>query len=202
MERIQRKARLFDILDGVLYKRSFHRPYLKCLTPERDKVILKKVNEGICRSHIGAGALAEQIMRTCYCWSTLKIDTLEYVKKYERCQKYAPIPRRPATHFSPNSTPLSFFRWGMDILGLFYPASGQRKFLIFGIDYFTKWIKAEPTTTIKATDIKRFIWKNIMIRYGIPLFCSFVQIMGLKSGLVPSAVLRRTTKLSLPTSRS
>ena len=37
-----------------------------------------------------------------------------------------------------------------------------------GIEYFTKYIEAEPTTKIKAKQIKKFIWQNIMTRFTIP----------------------------------
>ncbi|KMS95200.1 hypothetical protein BVRB_011400 [Beta vulgaris subsp. vulgaris] len=37
--------------------------------------------------------------------------------------------------------------------GPFTPASRGRKFLIVGIDYFTKWIEAEPTAKITAIQI-------------------------------------------------
>ena len=37
-----------------------------------------------------------------------------------------------------------------------------------GTDYFTKWVKAEPLANIKDVDAKRFSWKNIVIRFGIP----------------------------------
>ncbi|XP_048491398.1 uncharacterized protein LOC125492724 [Beta vulgaris subsp. vulgaris] len=41
-------------------------------------------------------------------------------------------------------------QWGMAIIGPFTPASEGRKFLIVGIDYFTKWIEAKPTAKITA----------------------------------------------------
>jgi len=37
-----------------------------------------------------------------------------------------------------------------------------------GVDYFTKWIEAEPLATITATKVKGFVWKNIVSRFGIP----------------------------------
>ena len=36
------------------------------------------------------------------------------------------------------------------------------------MDYFTKWVEAEPLANIKDVDIKRFIWKNIVTRFGVP----------------------------------
>ena len=37
-----------------------------------------------------------------------------------------------------------------------------------GIDYFTKWIKAEPLANIRDADAKKFIWRNIVTRFGVP----------------------------------
>ena len=36
------------------------------------------------------------------------------------------------------------------------------------MDYFTKWVETEPLTDIKDMDVKRFIWKNIITRFGVP----------------------------------
>ena len=45
---------------------------------------------------------------------------------------------------------------------------GNRKYLLVGIDYFTKWVKTEPLANIRDVDAKRFIWKNIVTRFGVP----------------------------------
>nr|KYP42570.1 Pol polyprotein [Cajanus cajan] len=56
----------------------------------------------------------------------------------------------------------------MDILGPFPMAKGQCKFLLVAVDYFTKWIEAEPLATITAHNVQKFLWKNIITRFGIP----------------------------------
>ena len=35
-------------------------------------------------------------------------------------------------------------------------------------DYLTKWVGAEPLANIRDVDAKRFFWKNIVTRFGIP----------------------------------
>ena len=35
-------------------------------------------------------------------------------------------------------------------------------------DYFTKWVEVELLANIKDVDVKRFVWKNIVTRFGIP----------------------------------
>ena len=56
----------------------------------------------------------------------------------------------------------------MDIVGPFPKALGNKKYLLVGIDYFTKWVEAELLANIRDVDVKRFIWKNIVTRFGVP----------------------------------
>ena len=39
---------------------------------------------------------------------------------------------------------------------------------IVAIDYFTKWIEAVPLARTTATEVKKFLWKNIICRFGLP----------------------------------
>jgi hypothetical protein len=45
-------------------------------------------------------------------------------------------------------SPWPFHTWGLDLLGSFNAALGQLKYLLVAVDYFTKWIEAEPSSTI------------------------------------------------------
>ena len=53
-------------------------------------------------------------------------------------------------------------------MGPFLIALRQLKFLIVGIDYFTKWVKAEVLATITEKNVRSFVWRNIVYRYRIP----------------------------------
>ena len=66
------------------------------------------------------------------------------------------------------TAPWPFAQWGLDIMSLFPTAIRQLKFLVVGIDYFTKWVEAEALATITEKNIRSFIWKNIICRYRIP----------------------------------
>ena len=37
-----------------------------------------------------------------------------------------------------------------------------------GTYYFFKWVEAEPLANIKDVDVKKFLWKNIVTRFGVP----------------------------------
>ncbi|XP_075669833.1 uncharacterized protein LOC142639558 [Castanea sativa] len=64
--------------------------------------------------------------------------------------------------------PWPFAQWGLDILGPFLMGTKQMKFLVVGIDYFTKWMEAKRLSKIMQQNIKNFIWKNIVCRFGVP----------------------------------
>ena len=57
---------------------------------------------------------------------------------------------------------------GPDILGPFLVGTRQMKFLVVSIDYFTKWVEVEPLGNIAQQNVKNFVWKNIMYRFGVP----------------------------------
>ena len=35
------------------------------------------------------------------------------------------------------------------------------------MDYFTKWTKAEALANIWDVDVKKFVWRNIITRFGV-----------------------------------
>ena len=45
----------------------------------------------------------------------------------------------------------------MDILGPFSKATGQCKFLLVAVDYFTKWVEVEAVALIIKKDVRKFI---------------------------------------------
>jgi hypothetical protein len=58
---------------------------------------------------------------------------------------------------------------GIRYSGALPRAPGNKRFFIVATDYFTKWVEAEPLSNIRDIDAKRFLWKNIITRFGIPL---------------------------------
>ncbi|XP_057739801.1 uncharacterized protein LOC130956862 [Arachis stenosperma] len=64
--------------------------------------------------------------------------------------------------------PRPFAQWGVNLLGPFPPGPGQVKYLIVAIDYYTKWVEAEPLASITAANCQKFMWKQVVTRFGIP----------------------------------
>ena len=77
------------------------------------------------------------------------------------------------------------------------------------VDYFTKWVKAEALANIQDIGVKKFMWKNIVNRFGVPnsLISSnglqfdnkasenFVVTSALRTDTLPQRILKVMDKL-------
>ncbi|KAK2996935.1 hypothetical protein RJ639_026503 [Escallonia herrerae] len=154
--------------EGIIYKKSFSLPYLRCLRPSESLYALQEVHEGICGQHLGGRTLAQKILRQGYYWPTMQKDAIEFTRRCDQCQKFAPLSHTPVAPLTSIVSPIPFAVWGMDLLGPFPMASGQRRFVIVAIDYFTKWTEAESLATITSAKCEDFFRKNIICRFGVP----------------------------------
>ena len=97
-------------------------------------------------------------------------EVQKYVKKCDQCQRFAPNIHQPRGVLNPLSSPWPFAQWGLDIVGPFPKASSNKKYLLVGTDYFTKWVKAKPLANIRDVDTNKFVWKNVVTRFKVPHF--------------------------------
>nr|CAN67611.1 hypothetical protein VITISV_011154 [Vitis vinifera] len=153
--KIRVQAARFTLIGGHLYKRSFTGPYLRCLSHSEALYVLAELHEGVCGNHSGGRSLAHRAHSQGYYWPTMKKDAATYVKKCDKCQRYAPIPHMSSETLKPISGPWPF-------------ALRTKKFLLVATDYFNKWVEVEAYASIKDKDVTRFVWKNIICRFGIP----------------------------------
>lgn len=162
------KSAKYVLERGILFRRSYLQPLLRCVGPEEADYVLREVHEGSCGSHIGAWALSKKVMRWGYYWPTLYQVAVDLVKRCLKCQAHGVVPRLPPTELTSMQSPWPFRQWGIDLVGPFDQAPEQYKFLIVAIDYFTKWVEAEPLAKITSRNVLNFVGKNIVCRFGIP----------------------------------
>ena len=97
----------------------------------------------------------------------MQTEAQDYVKKCDQCQKFAPNIHKLGGALNPLSNPWPFAQWGLDIVGHFPKAVRNKRYLLVGTDYFTKWVEAKLLANIRDVDAKRFVWKNIFTRFWI-----------------------------------
>ncbi|GJT75887.1 reverse transcriptase domain-containing protein [Tanacetum coccineum] len=165
---VRRKAARYDMINGTLYKKSFLGPWLRCVGPLQANYVLREIHEGSCSMHSGLRSVVAKVIRTGYYWPTMHMDARNLIRKCNDCQIHRSVIRNPQQNLTPITSPWLFYKWGIDIAGPFPEGLGKVKFLIVAIDYFTKWIEAKAVATITDNQVKKFVWDNIVYRFGLP----------------------------------
>nr|GEZ81934.1 retrovirus-related Pol polyprotein from transposon 17.6 [Tanacetum cinerariifolium] len=137
--KIRLKARQYELMEGILYKRSFLTPWLRCVGPLQAKYVMKEIHEGSCSMHAGPRSVVAKAIQLGYFWPTMYKDAQDMIRKCSDCQIHRPFPEGP----------------------------GKVKFLIVAMDYFKKWIEAKAVATITGGQVKKFVWDNIVCRFSI-----------------------------------
>ncbi|XP_022849886.1 uncharacterized protein LOC111371977 [Olea europaea var. sylvestris] len=109
LDKVARKLRTrsarYTLIDNILYKRGYSTPLLRCLNEEEAQYALQDIHEGICENHSGGLSLAHKIVRQGYFWPAIKEDSLEFVKRCDKCQRLAPIINTPPHELNPVTVP-------------------------------------------------------------------------------------------------
>ena len=64
-----------------------------------------------------------------------------------------------------------FEKWGLDYVGPIKPVArgSQARYIIVATDYMTKWVKAKALRKADARNTAKFIYEQIITRFGCPL---------------------------------
>nr|GEX82908.1 reverse transcriptase domain-containing protein [Tanacetum cinerariifolium] len=127
--KLRLKARQYELMEGVLYKRSFLTPWLRCMGPLQAEYVMREIHEGSCSMHAGPRSDLAKAMRLGYYWPIMHRDARDMIRKCSDCQIHRPFPE----------------------------GSGKVKFLIVAMDYFTEWIEAKAVATITGRQVKKFV---------------------------------------------
>ena len=97
-------------------------------------------------------------------------DAHEFAKRCIFCQKEGKptqmdrMPHQPILPLEP------FQKWKMDFVGPIKPMAKQtrNRYILVATDYCTKWMEAVALRDNKTSSVAKFLYKNIMTRFGCP----------------------------------
>ncbi|GKE25434.1 reverse transcriptase domain-containing protein [Tanacetum coccineum] len=135
---VQLKSRRYAVINGVLYKKSFLEPWLRCVRPLQANYVIREIHEGSCSMHAGPRSVVAKAIPTGYYWPTMHKDVKKVIQECQDCQVHCPVPRNPQQKLTPITSPWPFYKWRIDIARPFPEGPSKVKFLIVAIDYFTK----------------------------------------------------------------
>ena len=91
-----------------------------------------------------------------------------FVQHCDKCQRFGNILHQPPHELVTIVSPWPFYMWGLDIVGPMHTFSYGHRFFVAATDYFTKWIEVRPLRVTTEKYIQKFIWENIITRFGLP----------------------------------
>eukprot|EP00253_Pinus_taeda_P002829 PITA_02829 len=166
---IRLKAKIFTIIDDVLFRQNYDSILLRCLEKQEAQRVLHELHDGPAGGLFGADTTAHKVIHAGYYWPTLFRDAHEYVRKCPSCQTSSGRLKKSAFPLQPVNIEQPFEQWGLDIIGEITPnSSKQHKYILTATDYFTKWVEEIPLKTTNSEAIIEFIDQFIITRFGVP----------------------------------
>ncbi|XP_072087301.1 uncharacterized protein [Arachis hypogaea] len=74
----------------------------------------------------------------------------------------------PGSRAKSTNGPPIFLLVGSRLAGAFPDGPGQVKYLIMVVGYYTKWVEAEPLANISSVNCRKFFWRQVITRFGMP----------------------------------
>ncbi|GJU20289.1 hypothetical protein Tco_1153631 [Tanacetum coccineum] len=92
---IKRKSQRFAIINGILYKKSFLGPWIRCVGPSQVNYVLREIHEGSCSMHAGTRSVIAKALRPVITGRTMHEGSKGHIKaRQEECQSTTkPVPR-------------------------------------------------------------------------------------------------------------
>nr|GEU85168.1 reverse transcriptase domain-containing protein [Tanacetum cinerariifolium] len=84
--KLRLKSRQYELKEGVLYRRSFLTPWLRCVGPLQADYVMREIHEGSCSMHAGPRSVVAKAIRLGYYWPTMHKDARDMIRKCSDCE--------------------------------------------------------------------------------------------------------------------
>ena len=96
----------------------------------------------------------------------MTFDIKEYVRTCYKCQRQE---RPKENNWKWTIIPMDIFeRWGIDIVRPLSQTEDGYRYIVVAMDYFSRWSEARPLTHANARQVAKFIYEEIICRFGVP----------------------------------
>nr|GFB16632.1 reverse transcriptase domain-containing protein [Tanacetum cinerariifolium] len=141
------KARQYELMEWVLYRRSFLTPWLRCVGPLQADYVMREIHKGSCSMHAGPRSVVSKAIRLRYYLPTMHKDAVntnifhrygskfknkvrsgdarDMIRKCNDCQIRRPVTKHPQQPLTPITVLWPCYKWGIDIAGPFPEGPGK-----------------------------------------------------------------------------
>ncbi|XP_050876091.1 uncharacterized protein LOC127079763 [Lathyrus oleraceus] len=167
--KIKYRAFSYVLVNDELFKKIVEGVLLKCLGESEAYVAVSSTHSGACGAHQAGLKMKWLLMRLGVYWPSMLKDCIEFAKGCQECQLHGGIQHVPASELHTIVKPWSFRGWALDVIGEINPASSkQQRYVLVGIEYFTKWVEAIALQNVNQENMIDFVQSYIICRFGIP----------------------------------
>nr|GEW18607.1 reverse transcriptase domain-containing protein [Tanacetum cinerariifolium] len=136
------KARQYELLEGVLYRRM----------------------------HTGPRSIVDKAMRLGYYWPTMHRDARDMIRMCNACQVHRPMPRNPQQPLTPITARWPFYKWGINITSPFSEGPGKSNGLVERANQsLGEGIKAQIRMPTYRTAVVDVVHNNEELRLNLDL---------------------------------
>nr|GEX25968.1 hypothetical protein [Tanacetum cinerariifolium] len=79
--KLRLKAHQYELIEGVLYRRSFLTPWLRRVRPLQADYVMREIHEGSCSMHAGPRSVVAKAIRLGYYWPKMHKDARDMIRK-------------------------------------------------------------------------------------------------------------------------
>ena len=139
----------------------------RCVPENEQSKIMNECHASPYGGHFSGERTTHKILQSGFYWPTIFRDCAEWVKLFDRCQKIRNISSRNEMPLRGIMVMQLFDVWGIDFMGPFPPSFGNL-YILFVVDYVSKWVEAVSCPRNDANSVVSFLQKNIFSRFGTP----------------------------------
>jgi hypothetical protein len=123
----------------------------RCVREDEVHEILKSCHDGPCGGHFADKRTGYKALHQGYYWPTIFIETKEYVKRCDRCQRMGRPVQTDEMSLQPQMVLEPFEKWAIDFVGPINPPSHRHSYILICTDYVTKWMEEKGTSDSNRT---------------------------------------------------
>ncbi|RDX60335.1 Retrovirus-related Pol polyprotein, partial [Mucuna pruriens] len=161
-EKIRSDAKYYVWDDPYLWRLCSDKIIRRCIPDTEINSVLQFCHSAPGGGHYGSSRTARKVLDCGLYWPSIFRDAHQFVSTCERCQKAGMALNQ--RHEMPQQ-PILFCEvfdvWGIDFMGPF-PISNGYSYILFAIDYVSRWVEAIPTRTNDAKVVVDFL------KFGVP----------------------------------
>ena len=160
----------FQLIVGQLYKLGPDEILRRYVLEHERSMILREAHEGVVGGHYARSATAKKVLQVGLWWPALHKEAKEYSWACDIFQRLGKLNRIDAMPLVPQITLRAFDKWAINFVGHINPPGRRTSawYIINVNEYLIRWANASPVQDCMAVTAAKFLFENVVMRFGCP----------------------------------